>query len=133
MTSPTGEEAIKRKNQERKQLVKEIGTFFKAADADGSESLSRDELQKVLSDEAMRPIIKKLRIPATWSAHELYDYLVKDNNAQQGANSQDGGVTATTLVNAISRWHGDHERAIQKMIVSRRASSSGVSTPRLPM
>jgi hypothetical protein len=120
------------KEAERLQLIKDIGTFFDVADTDGNGCLSFEELETVLRNEEMQPIIKKLRIPAVWSAKELYDYLSGHgsqssvDNVLHMAHPGPHMVTANRLVDACSRWHGDYERSVA-LALARRAPEGGFS------
>lgn len=106
-------QAVRKREAERLALISDIAFFFDRADTDGNKVLSREELDKVMSDPDMKPTIKKMRLPATWTSQELYDYLVSSQL------SSAGGVTAVGLVDACSRMHGDHERALQRILLSR--------------
>jgi len=106
------EQAVRQREADRLALIKDIALFFDKADTDGDKMLSMTELEKVMSDPEMKPVIKKMRLPATWTAQELYDYLISSHTSAKG-------VTATDLVDACSRWHGDHERTMQKILLKR--------------
>lgn len=112
------EEAARQRKAERIELIKDISFFFQKGDSDGDKVLSLAELEKVLSDPDMKNVIRKMRLPATWTSQELYDYLV----SSQMSSAE--GVTVAGLVDACSRWHGDHERALQRILLSRAPSGS---------
>ena len=108
------EELVKKQEQERKQLIHDIAVFFESADADGNGRLDEEELEAALRNPSLKTQIQKLRMPATWTSKEVFDYLDQD---------RDGGVSASELVDACSRWHGDNERALQRAL-ARRAGGS---------
>jgi fumarate hydratase class II len=106
----TRKELVEKKASERLQLIREIGKFFATADEDKDSKLSFSELEKALENDQLKGLIKKLRIPVTWSTQELFDYLDKEHK---------GGVSAEDLVDSVSRWHGDNERNLQKVLAKR--------------
>jgi len=114
----TREEAARQREAERIELIKDISFFFQKGDADGNQVLSFSELEKIMSDPDMKNVIRKMRLPATWTSLELYDYLV----SSQMSSAE--GVTAAGLVDACSRWHGDHERVLQRILLTRAPSGS---------
>jgi len=114
----TREEAARQREAERIELIKDISFFFQKGDADGNQMLSFAELEKIMSDPDMKNVIRKMRLPATWTSLELYDYLV----SSQMSSAE--GVTAAGLVDACSRWHGDHERVLQRILLTRAPSGS---------
>ena len=101
---------VSQKEVQRLDLIRQISTFFAAADTDRSGTLSLDEFEAVLSDPEMKDLVKRLRIPLAWTPQEVFQYLDRDNT---------GFVSASNLVDGCSRWHGDHERLIQRTLNKR--------------
>jgi fumarate hydratase class II len=112
-------QAVDDRAAERLQLISDIAKFFRHSDRNHLNRLSFHDLEKILQDPEMKGVIKKLRIPATWTTQELFDYLDQHH---------EGGISASDLVDATSRWHGDNERALQKALVRRQAErASGLA------
>merc|ERR1712157_5792 len=107
-----------KREEERLQLIRDIEVFFEKADMDGTGVISLPQLEKVLCDPDMAPVIKKLRLPVTWTAQELFDYLLH-SQLTSVTDVGETGVTAESLVDACSRWHGDHERALKRILIKR--------------
>merc|ERR1712151_393451 len=70
-------EAVAKQEAARLQLIKSIGLFFEKADTDGDGSLSLQELDEDLHNPDAKKSLKQLRIPISWTAQELLDYLDK--------------------------------------------------------
>jgi fumarate hydratase class II len=101
---------VSHREVQRLDLIRQISTFFTAADTDRSGTLSLEEFEAVLADPNMKDLIKLLRIPLAWTPQEVFQYLDRDNK---------GVVSASDLVDGCSRWHGDHERLIQRTLNKR--------------
>jgi hypothetical protein len=94
----------------RLDLIGEISSFFRRADADGDSLVTLDEFKQALADPSMAECIKKLRIPLAMTSEELFDSLDMENK---------GVLTASDLVDGCSRWAGDSERLLRKIVSMR--------------
>merc|ERR1712187_409601 len=94
----------------RLQLIGNISQFFSKADADGNSQVSLEEFEKVMADPSMTDCIKKLRLPLAMTSAELFTYLDAEGK---------GFITASDLVDGCSRWSGDTERMLKKLLAKR--------------
>jgi len=101
---------ISQAERERLELIGEISRFLAKADADGNSQVSLEEFEKVMADPSMKSCIKKLRIPLAMTSSELFSYLDGEGK---------GFISTGDLVDGCSRWAGDSERILKKILTKR--------------
>merc|ERR1712176_873059 len=104
------EAKISEAEKRRLDLIGEISRFFSKADADGNSQVSPQEFEKAMADPSMADCIKKLRLPLALTSSELFSYLDGDSK---------GYISAIDLVDGCSRWAGDSERILKKILAKR--------------
>jgi Ca2+-binding EF-hand superfamily protein len=101
------QERTSQAERERIELVCQISQFFIKADSDGNGLLDLNEFEKVMADPSMTECTKKLRFPLAMSAPDLFDYLDVQRR---------GRISAGDLVEGCSRWAGDSQRLLKKLV-----------------